>query len=204
MSNQAFAHKLIQHDDSHTNFDMALKIPDHSISWAIYENLGTNEAKYYTFDAKKGDPFYASIVIPKIQGLEEYAPTMIIMNSEMNFREKIIFEGNFPSNEFYEPFGQVTYWERQETNFLIPHDGKYFIVVLDEKNQQGKYSLAIGTIEDFSALDMVTILPTAWLQTKLFVNDYNAVIIFVAIIAAIISIPVVSYKIKKQKLVQTN
>ena len=200
----AYGHKLILHDDSHRELDLALKIPDHKISWAIYENLGTNEAKYYTFDAKKGDSFYASIVIPKIQGLEEYSPTMIITNSEMSFREKIIFEGNYPSKEFYEPFGQVTYWERQETNFEIPQDGKYFIIVLDEKNQKGKYSLAVGTIEDFSALDFFTILPMAWIETKLFVNDYNAIIIFVAIIVTIISIPVVAYKIKKQKLVQTN
>ena len=200
----AYGHKLIQHDDSHRELDLALKIPDHKISWAIYENLGTNEAKYYTFDAKKGDSFYASIVIPKIQGLEEYSPTMIITNSEMSFREKIIFEGNYPSKEFYEPFGQVTYWERQETNFEIPEDGKYFIIVLDEKNQKGKYSLAVGTIEDFSALDFFTILPMAWIETKLFVNDYNAIIIFVAIIIVIILIPVIAYKIKKQKLVQTN
>ena len=66
----ASAHKLISHDDSHRDFDSSLVIPDHKISWAIYENLGTDEAKYYTFDAKKGDSFYASIVIPKIPGLE--------------------------------------------------------------------------------------------------------------------------------------
>ncbi len=71
-TNQAFGHKLISHDDSHRDYDSALVIPDHKISWAVYENLGTNEAKYYTFDAKKGDSFYASIVIPKIQGLEFY------------------------------------------------------------------------------------------------------------------------------------
>ena len=66
----AYAHKLISHDDSHRDIDNALKIPDHKISWAIYENLGTNEAKFYSFDAKKGDSFYASIVVPKIEGLE--------------------------------------------------------------------------------------------------------------------------------------
>ena len=174
--NPAFAHKLILHDDSHRDFDSALQIPDHKISWAVYENLGTDEAKFYTFDAKKGDSFYASIVIPKIQGLEEYSPSMLIMDSENEFKEKILFEGNFPSKEFYEPFGQVTYWERQEVRLDIPNDGKYFIIVNDEKGQSGKYSLAIGTIEDFSAIDFVTILPTAWLETKIFFNDTNAII----------------------------
>ncbi|MGV7226233.1 MAG: hypothetical protein ACQ9CV_04855 [Nitrosopumilus sp.] len=196
--NPAFAHKLILHDDSHRDFDSALQIPDHKISWAVYENLGTDEAKFYTFDAKKGDSFYASIVIPKIQGLEEYSPSMLIMDSENEFKEKILFEGNFPSKEFYEPFGQVTYWERQEVRLDIPNDGKYFIIVNDEKGQSGKYSLAIGTIEDFSAIDFVTILPTAWLETKIFFNDTNAIIYFVLVLVLIFGIPISLYIIKKK------
>ena len=196
--NPAFAHKLILHDDSHRDFDSALQIPDHKISWAVYENLGTDEAKFYTFDAKKGDSFYASIVIPKIQGLEEYSPSMLIMDSENEFKEKILFVGNFPSKEFYEPFGQVTYWERQEVRLNIPNDGKYFIIVNDEKGQSGKYSLAIGTIEDFSAIDFVTILPTAWLETKIFFNDTNAIIYFVLVLVLIFGIPISLYIIKKK------
>jgi hypothetical protein len=51
-STPAYGHKLISHDDTHRNFESALKIPDHKISWAIYENLGQNEAKFYTFEAQ--------------------------------------------------------------------------------------------------------------------------------------------------------
>ncbi len=182
----AYGHKLISHDDTHRDFDSALQIPDHKISWAIYENLGTNEAKFYSFDAKQGDSFYASIVIPKINGLEAYSPSLILMDAtvfenkntifenQLN-TEKFLYEGNFPGNEFYEPFGQVTYWERQEVRIQIPSDGKYFIVVMDEKNQEGKYSLAIGTIEDFSGENMLTLLPKSWFDTKLFVNDYFSI-----------------------------
>ena len=191
----AYGHKLISHDDSHTDFDSALQIPDHKISWAIYENLGANEAKFYSFDAKQGDSFYASIIVPKIIGLEEYSPTLVLMdsttfeNNNDSFEsklnaEKFLYEGKFPGNEFYEPFGQVTYWDRQEVRTEIPADGKYFIVVMDEKNQSGKYSLAIGTIEDFSGENVFIILPKAWLDTKLFVNDYYSIgILFFALIA---------------------
>ena len=182
----AYGHKLISHDDTHRDFDSALQIPDHKISWAIYENLGTNEAKFYSFDAKRGDSFYASIVIPKITGLEEYSPSFVLMDAtvfendstslenQLN-TEKFLYEGNFPGNEFYEPFGQVTYWERQEVRTQIPSDGKYFIVVMDEKNQEGKYSLAVGTIEDFSGENIFTMLPKAWFDTKLFVDDYLSI-----------------------------
>ena len=205
----AYGHKLISHDDTHTNFESALEIPDHKVSWAIYENLGTDEAKFYSFDAKQGDSFYASIVVPKINGLEEYSPSLVLMNSATLENDSILFEtqpntkkflyeGKFPGNEFYEPFGQITYWERQEVRTEIPADGKYFIIVMDEKNQKGKYSLAIGTIEDFSGSDFFTILPKAWLDTKLFVNDYFSIGILFFTLIAIPSI-LISITIRKRK-----
>ena len=196
----AYGHKLISHDNTHTSFDSALRIPDHKISWAVYENLGTNEAKFYSFDAKQGDSFYASIVIPKINGLEEYSPSLVLMNyatikNDLNLLEaapnieKFLYEGKFPGNEFYEPFGQVTYWDRQEVRTEIPADGQYFIVVMDEKNQEGKYSLAIGTIEDFSGGDFFTILPKAWIDTKLFVDDNASIAILVFVLVLIPTVP---------------
>ena len=192
----AYGHKLISHDDSHRDFDSALVIPDHKISWAIYDNLGVEETKFYTFDAKKGDSFYSSIVIPKLEGLENYSPSLILMNDDLfngnrpssnieSSVQKFLYEGDYPGNEFYEPFGQVTYWERQEAKTIIPEDGQYFILVLDEKNQSGKYSLAIGTIEDFSGADFFTILPKAWFDTRIFVNDYAGLAIGISILVGI-------------------
>lgn len=211
-SSPAYAHKLITHDDSHRDIDNALKIPDHKISWAIYENLGVNEAKFYSFDGKKGESLYASIVIPKIEGLEKYSPTLILVSPENNQNvnniqsqnniKKFPYEGNFPSNEFYEPFGQVTYWERQEINTELSADGEYFIIVLDEKNQKGKYSLAIGTIEDFSSENIFLILPQSWWETKIFVNDYISIMIlfFIIIILILITAFAIKRKIKNKSL----
>ena len=211
----AYGHKLISHDESHRSFDVALPIPDHKISWAIYENLEAKESKYYSFEAKKGDSFYASIVIPKIPGLEEYAPTIVLVDprfirEEMTDVEsqlatqKYPYEGEYPGKEFYEPFGQVTYWERQEIKTEIPADGKYYIIVMDERNQSGKYSLAVGTIEDFSGVDFFTILPKAWFDTKIFVNDYTSILIFFIVLSAIISIPIYLVKKRKQLILTQN
>jgi len=211
-SSPVYGHKLISHDDTHLDFDSALQIPDHKISWAIYEDLGPNEAKFYSFDAKHGDSFYASIVVPKIDGLENYSPTLVLMGkgiSENHFTpfetqlgtEKFQYLGKFPGTEFYEPFGQVTYWERQEIRNEILVDGQYFIVVMDEKNQSGKYVLAIGTIEDFSGSDFFTVLPTAWFDTKLFVNDYFSIGILFFILITISSV-LIFFIIKKRKIKQ--
>ncbi|NQV39363.1 MAG: hypothetical protein HQ505_02285 [Nitrosopumilus sp.] len=199
--NPAYGHKLISHDDTHRNFESALQISDHKVSWAIYENLGENEAKFYTFEANKGDSFYASIVVPKIDGLEEYSPTLVLVGDDNFEKKKINYEKNFPGDEFYEPFGQITYWERQELKTEIPVDGTYFLVVMDEKNQSGKYSLAIGTIEDFSLVDFFTILPKAWIDTKLFVNDYNSIMMSVLILFGLVTVPtLIIFRKKLMKL----
>ncbi len=206
----AYGHKLISHDDTHRSLEMALEIPDHKISWAVYENLGSTEKKFYSFYAKPGDSFYASIVVPKISGLEEYSPTLILLNGSYLEKdsslldshavmEKVVYDGEFPGREFYEPFGQVTYWERQEIKTTLTTEGKYFVIVLDEKNQAGKYSLAIGTIEDFSGTDFFSILPKAWLDTKILVNDYSSIAIFFCILIAIPGI-ILLIIIRKRKM----
>ena len=180
----ANAHKLISHDETHTELNNALNIPDHKISWAIYENLEQNKVKYYKFTAKHGDLFYSSIVIPKIKSLFDYAPTLVLIGDGIDKSDKVPFEvspelgiwafpyqGKFPSKEFYEPFGQVTYWERQEVKITIPKDGTYYIAIYDDKSN-GKYSLAIGTVEDFTFVDFFTLLPKSWFDTKIFLEDY--------------------------------
>ena len=208
----AFGHKLIPSDGSNLSLESSLEIPDPNISWAIYESINGN-VKYYSFHGEQGEMFYASIVIPKLENLENFAPSMAFIGPE-SFLEIIdefriqktnksfpfslpdgydahVFDyiGDFPSNEFYEPFGQVTYWERQEVIFDFPVTGKYYLAVFDKGSNPGKYALAIGTIEDFSASDFFTILPYAWLETKLFVNDYasaiSAIIIFFGILSII-------------------
>ena len=98
--NPAYGHKLISHNDAHQNFELALKIPDHKISWAIYENLGENEAKFYTFEANKGDSFFASIVVPKIDGLEEYSPTLVFVGDDNFEKKKINYEKNYSHEGF--------------------------------------------------------------------------------------------------------
>ena len=204
-SNLAWAHKPIQSDGTNTDFKNALRIPDHKISWAIYEELEPSQTKFYIFDAKKGDSLYASIVIPKIEKYENYKPELSIIGEriEANFSHSIKqsipqggiisyrFDGEIPTQEFYEPFTQTSYWERQEIRITIPADGEYYLAVSDWQNVHGKYSLAVGEIEDFNILDFFTTLPLAWFQTKLFFEDYPIVIVFTGIFVSLISLPII-------------
>ena len=208
----AYAHKLLPTDGSNISIDSSLEIPDPSISWAMYEEIN-GDIRYYSFYGKQGDPLYASIVIPKLENLIEFTPSIAFIGVESHLdlieEFKILkprtsfdfslpqgydayvfdYDGIIPSKEFYEPFGQVTYWERQEINFDFPVDGTYYLAVFDENSTPGKYALAVGTIEDFSAYDFFTILPYAWFETKLFLNDYlsavSAILILVGLLGVI-------------------
>jgi hypothetical protein len=53
------------------------------------------------------------------------------------------------------------------------------------------WMLAVGEIEDFSALDFFTIIPSAWLDTKFFFEDYvspTIAIFLLVVLPALITI----------------
>ena len=209
-SPSAFAHKLIPTDGSNDGINTALIIPDPVVSWAMYEELNDNTL-YYTFDAKKNDKLFASIVIPKLDGLENFTPSLVFitpsfsidlitelksLDSQESFPfpvpdgyDAAVFDYNglLPSKEFYEPFGQITYWERQEINLVAPVDATYYLAVYDKKGNNGKLAVAVGYVEDFSAFDFMTVLPTAWFESKYFMEDYITPAVAILIMAVIVA-----------------
>ena len=204
----AFGHKLIPTDGTNIDYESALDIPDPVISWAMYEELEGN-ALFYKFEAQKDDRLFSSIVIPKLDDLENFTPSLVligpstfldlvdelkVMDVDKNFDYPIpdgydayVFDynGPIPSKEFYEPFGQVTYWERQEIDLEIEAPGTYYMAVFDKNGSTGKLAVAIGYVEDFSGNDFVTVLPNAWLESRYFSEDYSQLFIMVGILLGI-------------------
>ena len=219
-----FAHKLIQTDGTNDQIERSLTIPDPIVSWAMYEKLDGG-VLYYTFDAKKNDRLYASIVIPKLDGIEYFAPSLVLMVPSFSIKfidtiydldktnlvpfavpdgyDAFVFEYDdvLPSKEFYEPFGQITYWERQEIDLTIPVDSTYYLAVFDSESQHGKLALAVGYVEDFSASDFVTVLPASWFESRFFVEDYaTPVLVSIILLLIVTTIGVFTYKKFKKKL----
>ena len=204
----AFAHKLIPTDGTNVDYETALDIPDPVISWAMYEEL-EDKPLFYKFEAKKGDRLYASIVIPKLDPLENFTPSLVLIgpetflelvdelrildsNTEFDFplpdgyvAYVFDYNGPIPSKEFYEPFGQITYWERQEIDLEMEAPGKYYMAVFDKNGSSGKLAVAIGYVEDFSGNDFVTVLPNAWLESRYFSEDFSQLFILVGILLGI-------------------
>jgi hypothetical protein len=93
-----------------------------------------------------------------------------------------------PSEEFYEPFSMTEYSQRQTISFDIPSDSTYYIVAYsDELFDNNRYTLATGFIEDWSALDFVTLLPYYIIQSNVALGDYSLVymMLFVGAIVAV-------------------
>jgi hypothetical protein len=71
------AHKLLDSnsDDDNNKFTSALTIPNHTISWAVYQNLDAKndiEARFYKFNNSQiNSSSYAQIVVPKIDQLSQ-------------------------------------------------------------------------------------------------------------------------------------
>ena len=207
----AFGHKLIPTDDTNIDYKSALEIPNPVISWAMYEEL-EDTALFYKFEAKKDDRLYSSIVIPKLDHLEGFTPSLVligpstflelidnlkVLDTDKNFNYYIpegydayVFDynGPIPSKEFYEPFGQITYWERQEIDLKIEAPGTYYLAVFDKNNSNGKLALAIGYVEDFSGNDFLTVLPNAWLESRYFSEDFTPLVIFIGIVSGIFTL----------------
>jgi hypothetical protein len=207
----AFGHKLIPTDGTNIDYESALEIPNPVISWAMYEEL-EDTVLFYKFEAKKNDKLYSSIVIPKLDYLEDFTPSLVligpstflelvddlrVLNTDKNFDyyipegyDAFVFDytGSIPSKEFYEPFGQITYWERQEIDLEIEASGTYYLAVFDKTGSNGKFALAIGYVEDFSGNDFVTVLPNAWLESRYFSEDFTPLVIFIGIVFGIFSL----------------
>ena len=204
----AFGHKLIPTDGTNIDYESALEIPNPLISWAMYEEL-EDTTLFYKFEAKKNDRLFSSIVIPKLDHLEGFTPSLVligpttfleliddlkVLDTDKIFDSSIpegydayVFDytGSIPSKEFYEPFGQITYWERQEIDLEIEAPGTYYLAVFDKTGSNGKLALAIGYVEDFSGNDFLTVLPNAWLESRYFSEDFTPLVIFIGIISGI-------------------
>jgi len=79
------AHKLLSSSgsDDNSKFTSAMTIPNHTISWAIYQTLDDKdgiEARFYKFNNTQiNSSFYAQIVIPKIDQFVNFTPSIMLL-----------------------------------------------------------------------------------------------------------------------------
>jgi hypothetical protein len=78
------AHKLLSgNGNDNGKFTSAMIIPNHTVSWAVYQTLNSDEgidARFYKFNNTQiNSSFYAQIVIPKIDQFVNFTPSLILL-----------------------------------------------------------------------------------------------------------------------------
>lgn len=139
-------------------------------SFVLYTEIhNAGEAQYYLFPLKKGQRLSGSLQVPNPESM---IPDLIIIGPGIEPAGDIptfvqvppnsgamIVPGKSPGKPAYEPFTPQPIYEVARFDVQVPRDGNYYIAVVGTSG--GKYSLAPGFSEEFTA--------TEWLMIPLLV-----------------------------------
>lgn len=132
-----------------------VSIEDPEVSKAYYGKL---EGSAHTYSISSDKPFslYVNILVPDIAGQKKDVSVVIIRNGDVEAAPVTLNGNAFEWKKFFEPFGSDSYWMGPEYRENV-EPGLYEIIV-SSKNQDSKYSLAIGEKEQFSFRDVLNAL----------------------------------------------
>src|SRR3954454_16847532 len=104
---RANGHKPLKIVDSSTNFSTAQEIPNHKISWEIYEELSaSDDVHYYKFAPDEGERLYAQISIPKLVRFSTFAPSIPLVGTDLTARN---LEGGNSVREYAHDIGDLPF-----------------------------------------------------------------------------------------------
>ena len=151
-----------------TNEDIvqATLISNPEKSFVIYTELHESEkAQYYLFPLLKGQRLYGSLQVP---GPGSMVPDLIIIGPGIEPAGNVpafvqvpsgsgamVIPGKPPNKPSYEPFSPQPIYEVARFDVPIPREGNYYVAVVGTSG--GKYSLAPGFSEEFTATEWLTI-----------------------------------------------
>jgi hypothetical protein len=164
-SNMVSAHAPLS-VDSNEDITNATLISSPEKSVVIYTELhDSNETQYYLFPMQKGQILYGSLQVP---GPDSMVPDLVIIGPGIESSGTIppfvevpqgsgamIIPGRPPGSPDYEPFSPQPIYEVARFNVTVPEDGNYYIAITGSEG--GKYSLAPGFLEEFTAKEWLLI-----------------------------------------------
>ena len=172
----SLAHQPILNSDGEMSSDQPYVIEKPEISKAIYSTLeGTDH--YYMISSDKPFNFYAGLTVPKIDDCDDFLRfSFAVLDSDFHIMQE--FDGQqFQWWEWYEPYGKKWYWVGPEygegfNSSNVFDAGTYYIKVYNKDNI-GKYVLAVGDIEKFTPLVIAKTIVTLPIINKKFWDKSN-------------------------------
>lgn len=154
-----------------------VKVQNPEVSQAFYGELKGTKNVYEVYSAQPFD-LYVSVLVPDVAGARKDMSAEIYQLEEsskedgtkMQMKTTVaMLDGiNFNWSDFYEPWGGNKYFQGPQYSASKPGEvprgvqlqpGTYYIQVFNPDNE-GKYSLVVGTKEQFSLGDMVNTVMT--------------------------------------------
>ncbi|MDE0610776.1 MAG: hypothetical protein OXH77_12805 [Anaerolineaceae bacterium] len=139
------------------------QVPDASISHAYFGNVyPAGDIDYFSFEATAGQPVLISLSIPAIDGVDVYAPLLLVFGPGVSGPAGLdlpaapeIPEGQgaalIPLGDepdyFYEPFGRKYFWNWQDSIFVAPQTAAYTVALWHPRGEIGRYTFVIGQRE---------------------------------------------------------
>ena len=172
----SLAHQPILNSDGEMSSDQPYVIENPEISKAIYSTLdGTDH--YYMIASDKPFNFYAGLTVPKIDDCDDFLRfSFAVLDNDFHIIQE--FDGQqFQWWEWYEPYGKKWYWVGPEygegfKSSNVFDAGTYYIKVYNKDNI-GKYVLAVGDIEKFTPLVIAKAIVTVPIINKKFWDKSN-------------------------------
>lgn len=126
-------------------------ISNPELSQAFYGEL-KGSPDFYLIESEKPFNLYVNVLAPEIYNTKGHPEFIFQISGPVNFSSE---DSNW--TKFYEEFAGDSYYRGSEFDQNVSQ-GVYLITVLNQENS-GKYSLATGKLEQFSAGDWADTIP---------------------------------------------
>lgn len=190
------------------------------VSHAYYMEIESpGQVDTYVFEGLAGEHLHAGIVIPAIEGLEDFGVSMALLGpglpavnpaalppgvdstTDSAGMQQALVCPTETNDDFFEPFTQTNYWKRQTLETDLPATGTYQLMIWNPEGQTGKYVLDVGTLEEFGIGDLL-VFPVWWLQVHRFFGQTEYLVSGAALVAILVGGLVVWLRRRRQPVSQ--
>jgi len=164
----AAAHRLVPDDGTHTSAETAIFLDDVELSQVVYHAVRAESNQLWiAFDAPADGDIYWQLGIPRIAGLEDYRPTVVVLGPGLpavdvpldvpeGLGGLVVETDGLPGEAFNEPFTGTRSWIVREEDVTLEEPGRHYVVAYHPDGTPGKFWLAVGRREEFGFSDVVT------------------------------------------------
>ena len=176
-----------------TNLSSAFLVPDPEKTYALYGTLqNPGESDYYEMALNNNQPLELQLSVPD----PSFLPKLVVIGPGIGAKDVppngikapegsgvIVLPGIKPESAWYEPFSPMSLYLVSNYSLSSVPAGTYYIIVYSQ-DQAGAYTLATGTLEEFTPIEWVTV-PLEMIKVRLW-QGQTVPLIFGPMVAVII------------------